>query len=67
MHRDSNLLACVDGGGNLHVWDLEKTKQNIATAQPYPGAMFEAMHGIEGIVGIERIEGIVGIEGIEGM
>ncbi|KAL5467578.1 hypothetical protein EMCRGX_G031830 [Ephydatia muelleri] len=34
MHRDSNLLACVDGGGNLHVWDLEKTKQNIATAQP---------------------------------
>lgn len=25
-HANSNLLACVDEGGNLHVWDLDKSK-----------------------------------------
>lgn len=34
LHVDSNMLACVDGGGNLHVWDLDLTKHSIAAAQP---------------------------------
>ena len=25
-HATSNLLACVDEGGNLYVWDLDKSK-----------------------------------------
>lgn len=25
-HAGSNLLACVDEGGNLYLWDLDRTK-----------------------------------------
>lgn len=25
-HADSNLLACVDQGGNLYIWDLDRWK-----------------------------------------
>lgn len=27
-HADSNILACVDKGGNLYVWDLDKAKKD---------------------------------------
>ena len=26
-HVDSNLLACIDQGGNLYIWDLDKTSE----------------------------------------
>lgn len=26
-HSKSNLLACVDQGGNLYIWDLDKSKE----------------------------------------
>lgn len=26
-HANSNLLACVDQGGNLYIWDLDKSKE----------------------------------------
>lgn len=26
-HANSNLLACIDQGGNLYLWDLDKFKE----------------------------------------
>ena len=26
-HANSNLLACVDQGGNVYVWDLDRTTE----------------------------------------
>jgi len=31
-HSRSNLLACLDQGGSLHIWDLDKAKSE-STAQ----------------------------------
>ena len=34
-HANSNLLACTDQGGNLHVWDLDKAN-DFSKIQSYP-------------------------------
>ena len=34
-HANSNLLACVDQGGSVYIWDLDRTK-NFADLQKYP-------------------------------
>ena len=28
FHANSNLLACMDEGGNLYIWDLDKSKED---------------------------------------
>ena len=34
-HANSNLLACVDQGGNLYIWDLDRAK-DMTDIQTYP-------------------------------
>lgn len=34
-HAKSNLLACVDEGGNVHIWDLDRVKK-FEDTQVYP-------------------------------
>ena len=34
-HANSNLLACVDQGGNVYIWDLDRT-QDVSKIQLYP-------------------------------
>ena len=34
-HAGSNLLACVDQGGNLQIWDLDRAK-DVAEIPTYP-------------------------------
>lgn len=36
-HRDSSLLACVDEGGNMYLWDLSRV-EDITKASTYPTA-----------------------------
>ena len=35
-HGSSNMLAVLDQGGNLYVWDLDLVAKDIAKAQSYP-------------------------------
>ena len=32
-HANSNLLACVDEGGNLYIWDLDKSEEDASQMQ----------------------------------
>ena len=34
-HATSNLLSCVDEGGNVHIWDLDRVK-DFSNIQEYP-------------------------------
>ena len=34
-HANSNLLSCVDEGGNVHIWDLDRVK-DFSNIQAYP-------------------------------
>lgn len=34
-HASSNLLACIDEGGNVHIWDLDRVK-DFLNLQSYP-------------------------------
>ena len=34
-HAGSNLLACVDEGGNLQIWDLDRAKE-VSEIPKYP-------------------------------
>ena len=41
-HAGSNLLACVDQGGNLQIWDLDRAK-DVSEIPTYPYT-FELHH-----------------------
>ncbi len=47
-HANSNFLACVDQGGNLFIWDLDRV-EDISQIQQYPPTwQFCNRHFIEG-------------------